>query len=157
MAEGNAKFIIKLYNLSTYGMSLSKMKKIWDLYLIQAYYYQIEKKRDRIYWKFEWLLLPTAVQTFTTFGLVLYSKALLVFLGYSTKIHYSKTEFQLTFVVIPIVLSLVYFTFNYLYLFRNNRYLDLLKNHERPKRYFLYFSLSFGSLFFMMSYALFMI
>lgn len=133
------------------------MKKIWDLYLIQAYYYQIEKKRDRIYWKFEWLLLMTAVQVYFTIGVVLYLQKLLVSIGYFSKFHFSNSELKFVLISVPATLTLIYFTSNYLYLFRNNRYLDLLKNIERPKRYILYFSLSFGSLFFMMSYALFMI
>jgi hypothetical protein len=134
-----------------------KIKKIWDLYLIQGYYYQIEKKRDRIFWKFTWLLLPTAVQVYFTIGVVLYLQKLLVSIGYFSKFHFSNSELKFVLISVPAILTLIYFTFNYLYLFRNNRYLDLLKNHERPKRYFLYFSLSFGSLFFMMSYALCMI
>jgi hypothetical protein len=125
--------------------------------LIQAYYYQIEKKRDRIYWKFEWLLLQTAVQVYFTIGVVLYLQKLLVSIGYFSKFHFSNSELKFVLISVPATLTLIYFTFNYLYLFRNNRYLDLLKNHERPKRYIFYFSLSFGSLFFMMSYALFMI
>lgn len=134
-----------------------KMKKIWDLYLIQAYYYQIEKKRDRIFWKFTWLLLPTAVQVYFTIGVVLYLQKLLVSFGYFSKFHFSNSELKFVLISVPVILTFVYFTFNYLYLFRNNRYLDLLKNHERPKRFILYYLLSFGSLFFMMSYALFLI
>lgn len=138
-------------------MSLSKMKKIWDIYLIQAYYYQIEKKRDRIYWKFTWLLLPTAVQVYFSIGIILYIQKLLVTMGYFSKFHFSNSELKLVLISVPIALTIVYFTFNYLYLFKNNRYLELFKNQERPKRFILYFLLSFGSLFFMMSYALFMI
>jgi hypothetical protein len=133
------------------------MKKIWNLYLIQAYYYQIEKKRDRIYWKFTWLLLPTAVQVYFTIGLVLYSQKLLVLLGCFSKFHFSNSELKFVLISVPIALTFAYFIFNYLYLFKNNRYLELLKNHERPKRFILYYLLSFGSLFFMISYALFMI
>lgn len=133
------------------------MKKICDLYLIQAYYYQIEKKKDKIYWKFTWVLLPTAVQVYFTIGLVLYLQKLFVLIGYFSKFNFSNSELKFVLISVPIILTFVYFTINYFYLFQNNRYIELLKNYERPKRYIIYYLISFGSLFFMVSYGLFMI
>lgn len=132
------------------------MKELWEKYLIQAYYYQIEKNQHKIYWKFTWVLLATSVQVYFTISLILYSHKTLNYLGYFNDVQFSNSERKFVFFSVPIFLTIFYMIYNYNYLFKKNRYLLLLKKYEKPEKYNIYFLLSFGSLFLMISFGLIM-
>lgn len=121
------------------------MKKLWNRYLIEMYYSQIEKRQDKTgLWKLNWLLIIVAFQTFFSIAVLLIMNVFFNLIVFLRDKIIPNTDFMVKIYAIPLFLFLCFFITGYIFFIKKKKYLILLQNINRPKNYFLYYSFSFG-------------
>lgn len=121
------------------------MKKLWNRYLIEMYYSQIEKRQDKTgLWKLNWLLIIVAFQTFFSIAVLLIMNVFFNLIVFLRDKIIPNTDFMVKIYAIPLFLFLCFFITGYIFFIKKKKYLILLQKINRPKNYFLYYYFSFG-------------